>query len=112
MFVSLLVNAPAPLKEVCLQYHLIFDDVKCYNPAMTKLPEDYARKLTLDETPRVEFIDLPDLLTTRDVASYFRVAPLTVIRWARSGKIGCLKKNGRIWRYRKEDVAKLLEEVR
>ncbi len=41
-------------------------------------------------------------LTTAQVASYTGFHPVTVVRWAEAGKWG--KKQGRVWRFDKEQV--------
>jgi excisionase family DNA binding protein len=51
----------------------------------------------------------PDpLLTPREVAALMKVAPKTVTRWAKEGKIGFIKTLGGHHRFKSEDVAKLM----
>jgi excisionase family DNA binding protein len=45
----------------------------------------------------------PDVMNVDEVADYLRVAPATVYRLARQGKIPC-GKVGRAWRFRKETI--------
>jgi len=62
------------------------------------------QKLTLDK--------LPDLLVPREVAALFRVTPLTVKRWVKSGKLKMVRINTRgDMRFNKIDVLALLKEV-
>lgn len=39
---------------------------------------------------------LPPMMNTMEVATLFRVAPLTVRKWARKGKIKSIKPGGRL----------------
>lgn len=48
------------------------------------------------------------LLTPAEVASLFRVDPKTVTRWARSGKLSCIRTLGGHRRYREAEVRRLL----
>lgn len=51
------------------------------------------------------------LLTSREVASLFRVDPKTVTRWALAGRIGHIKTpGGRDLRFRESEVRALLAE--
>jgi excisionase family DNA binding protein len=45
----------------------------------------------------------PDVMNVDEVADYLRVAPATVYRLARQGKIPC-GKVGRAWRFRKDAI--------
>ena len=48
--------------------------------------------------------DLPPLMTTIEVAAFFRVTPRTIRNWVRTGDLVPIKK-GRVIRFRREDVA-------
>lgn len=52
-----------------------------------------------------------DLLKPSDVALRFGVDPKTVVRWAKAGKIQCVRLPSGHRRYRKEDVDKFFEET-
>jgi len=53
--------------------------------------------------------DWPDLLTVKEVAKILRVAPLTVKRWGKRGKLPAIRINSRgDRRYKKEAVLWLL----
>lgn len=54
-------------------------------------------------------VEFDELLTRAEVATMFRVAPHTVTRWARSGKLPYLLTLGSHRRYRREDVERLLQ---
>ncbi len=49
------------------------------------------------------------LLTPAEVASYFRVDPKTVTRWARAGKLSAVRTLGGHRRYREAEVLALRE---
>lgn len=67
-------------------------------------------KATASESAEIDINDLPDLLTLREVADLLRVAPLTIRRWDRSGKIKVIRINSRgDRRFRKEDILELLK---
>ncbi len=48
------------------------------------------------------------LLTPAEVAVMFRVSPKTVTRWAREGKLSCVRTPGGHRRYRESEVRALL----
>jgi excisionase family DNA binding protein len=50
-----------------------------------------------------------ELLTPSEVASLFRVDPKTVTRWAKAGKLSCVKTLGGHRRYLASEVNALLE---
>jgi excisionase family DNA binding protein len=50
----------------------------------------------------------PQLLTPGEVAMLFRVDPKTVTRWAKAGKLSCVRTLGGHRRYRAEEVRVLL----
>jgi excisionase family DNA binding protein len=51
----------------------------------------------------------PELLTTAEVAALLGVDPKTVARWAKNGKLRCIKTLGGHRRYFAEDFAKIRE---
>ena len=70
-----------------------------------------ARKADADE--RGDRSDRADdaLLTPSEVAGLFRVDPRTVTRWARSGKIDCVRTLGGHRRFRQREVLALLHGI-
>lgn len=53
--------------------------------------------------------ELPDLLTTKEVAELTRCSIQTVKRWVRTGRLRCVKLyDQRTIRYPKEDIKKFL----
>jgi predicted site-specific integrase-resolvase len=53
--------------------------------------------------------ELPELLTLKEVASFLRVAPITIKRWGKRGNLAPLRINARgDRRYRKEAVLELV----
>lgn len=50
-----------------------------------------------------------ELLTPSEVAALFRVDPKTVTRWAKAGKLSCVKTLGGHRRYPASEVNALLE---
>ncbi|OGM24096.1 hypothetical protein A2715_02880 [Candidatus Woesebacteria bacterium RIFCSPHIGHO2_01_FULL_39_32] len=58
---------------------------------------------------KLKLIDLPDLLTVKEVAELLRVSPLTIKRWGKRGKLPAIRINSRgDRRYKKEAVLWLL----
>ena len=53
--------------------------------------------------------DIEQLLTPAEVAALFRVDPKTVTRWAKAGKLTCIRTLGGHRRYRAGEVQALLE---
>jgi excisionase family DNA binding protein len=51
------------------------------------------------------------LLTPAEVASMFRVDPKTVTRWAKAGKISCIRTLGGHRRYRETEVRALFDQI-
>jgi excisionase family DNA binding protein len=51
------------------------------------------------------------LLTPQEVAALFRVDPKTVTRWAKAGRLACLRTLGGHRRYRESEVHALLGRV-
>lgn len=51
------------------------------------------------------------LLTPAEVASMFRVDPKTVTRWAKAGKLNCVRTLGGHRRYLESEVRALLEGI-
>lgn len=57
----------------------------------------------------LNLVDLPDLLTVREVAQILRVSTLTIKRWGKRGKLTPIRINSRgDRRYKKEAVLWLL----
>jgi excisionase family DNA binding protein len=52
--------------------------------------------------------EFKELLTPSEVAVMFRVNPKTVTRWARSGRISCIKTLGGHRRFRASEIRDLL----
>jgi excisionase family DNA binding protein len=48
------------------------------------------------------------LFTPAEVAAMFRVSPKTVTRWAREGKLSCVRTLGGHRRYHRAEVLRLL----
>ncbi len=58
---------------------------------------------------KLKLLDLPDLLTVKEVAELLRVSPLTIKRWGKRGKLPAIRINSRgDRRYKKEAVLWLL----
>ena len=58
---------------------------------------------------KLSLVNLPDLLTVREVAELLRVSPLTIKRWGKRGKLPAIRINSRgDRRYKKEAVLWLL----
>jgi len=53
--------------------------------------------------------DLPTLLTRDEVAEIFRVAPVTLAKWGRQGKLKRTALSRRVIVYRREDVLALIQ---
>jgi excisionase family DNA binding protein len=49
------------------------------------------------------------LLSTAEVAERFEVTPETVRRWAEAGRIAGFRDPGGTWRFRREDIDRILE---
>lgn len=68
--------------------------------------------MTAEEKNKIskpKLVDLPDLLTVREVADLLRVSPLTIKRWGKRGKLPAIRINSRgDRRYKKEAVLWLL----
>lgn len=56
-------------------------------------------------------VDTDQLLTPAEVASMFRVDPKTVTRWAKAGKLSCVRTLGGHRRYLASEVQALLEAI-
>jgi excisionase family DNA binding protein len=52
--------------------------------------------------------DIERLLTPAEVAAIFRVDPKTITRWAKSGRLTCVKTLGGHRRYRAAEILALL----
>jgi excisionase family DNA binding protein len=55
--------------------------------------------------------EVEKLLTPAEVASLFRVDPMTVTRWAKAGKLASIRTLGGHRRYREAEVRALLTDV-
>ena len=56
--------------------------------------------------------NLPDLLIAKEVACIFRIAPVTVKRWVKSGKLKVIRVNTRgDMRFNRDDVLDLLKKI-
>jgi excisionase family DNA binding protein len=53
-------------------------------------------------------VEGPKLLTPAEVAQLFRVDPKTITRWAKDGKLDCIRTLGGHRRYRQDQVEQLL----
>jgi len=53
-------------------------------------------------------VDYARLMSPAEVAAAFGVDPKTVTRWAKAGKLPCIRTPGGHRRYRREDVEALL----
>ena len=51
---------------------------------------------------------MEEYLTTKQVAKYLQVKPLTVYQWAKTSKIPAVK-IGRIWRFKRDVIDNFLE---
>lgn len=62
-------------------------------------------------SPFEEVADLTQekMMTPAEVASLFRVDPKTVTRWAKNGKLTCIRTLGGHRRYRESEVRRFLE---
>ncbi len=52
-----------------------------------------------------------ELLTPSEVAAMFRVNPKTVTRWARAGRISCIKTLGGHRRFKASEIRPFLQSV-
>jgi DNA binding domain, excisionase family len=63
----------------------------------------------MQDSKKLKLLDLPDLLTVKEVANLLRVSPLTIKRWGKRGKLPAIRINSRgDRRYKKEAVLYLL----
>ena len=51
------------------------------------------------------------LLTRSEVAAIFRVDPKTVTKWAKSGRLSCIRTIGGHRRYRQAEINALIEQA-
>jgi excisionase family DNA binding protein len=56
-------------------------------------------------------IESEELLTPSEVASMFRVDPKTVTRWARAGRISCIKTLGGHRRFKASEIRRLVADA-
>lgn len=62
-----------------------------------------------EDARKLDINNLPDLLTVREVSDLLRVAPLTIKRWGKRGRLPAIRINSRgDRRFKREDVLKLL----
>ena len=55
---------------------------------------------------------MPSLLVTREIAEAYRVSEQAVHAWRRQGKLPFIRLPGRGYRYRREDVYRVLGELK
>jgi excisionase family DNA binding protein len=53
-------------------------------------------------------VNVTEMMTPAQVAAEFGVNSKTVTRWARSGKVGCIRTPGGHRRFRRSDIEALL----
>lgn len=59
---------------------------------------------------KVNLINLPELLTPREVMAYFKISKTTLYRWIREGKLSVKRINTRgDRRFVKKDIQKYIE---
>ncbi len=51
---------------------------------------------------------LPVILTTREVAELLRVHPNTVLHWVKTGEIKPVPSPGRLKKFRREDIERMV----
>ena len=51
---------------------------------------------------------LPVILTTREVADLLRVHPNTVLHWVKTGEIKPVPSPGRLKKFRREDIERMV----
>jgi excisionase family DNA binding protein len=51
-----------------------------------------------------------ELMTTKEVAQLFRVDPKTITRWARTGKLKCVRTLGGHRRFKRSEVENAFKE--
>jgi excisionase family DNA binding protein len=68
----------------------------------------YYTKTTSNKTPSVrrngEF-DMPQIMTTKELAKYLKLHEITICKYAAEGKIPAIR-IGRVWRFDKEAIDK------
>jgi excisionase family DNA binding protein len=68
----------------------------------------YYTKITSNKTPCVrrngEF-DMPQIMTTKELAKYLKLHEITICKYAAEGKIPAIR-IGRVWRFDKEAIDK------
>ncbi|MCJ7685661.1 MAG: helix-turn-helix domain-containing protein [Desulfobacteraceae bacterium] len=52
---------------------------------------------------------MPEIMTTREMAEYLRLHPITICKFAAEGKIPAIR-IGRVWRFDKEAIDKWISE--
>jgi len=68
----------------------------------------YYTKITINKAPRIrrngEF-DMPQIMTTKELAKYLKLHEITICKYAAEGKIPAIR-IGRVWRFDKEAIDK------
>jgi excisionase family DNA binding protein len=52
---------------------------------------------------------MPEIMTTKEIAEYLRLHPITICKYAAGGKIPAVRV-GRVWRFDKEAIDKWVSE--
>jgi excisionase family DNA binding protein len=55
---------------------------------------------------------MPSLVVTREIAEAYRITESTVHRWRRQGKLPFIRLPGKGYRYRRDDVFRVLGELK
>jgi len=64
------------------------------------------------ETLAGNFEEVPELLTTEEVARIFRVTPATVLRWVTERGITCVQVGPKLHRFPKSCLQELLSDAK
>jgi excisionase family DNA binding protein len=68
----------------------------------------YYTKITSNKRPHVrknEEFDMPQIMTTKELAKYLKLHEITICKYAAEGKIPAIR-IGRVWRFDKEAIDK------
>ena len=52
---------------------------------------------------------MPEIMTTKEIAEYLRLHPITICKYAAEGQIPAIR-IGRVWRFDKEAIDKWISE--